>query len=304
MPRSPMGRAAPTYCGMNLPTFPLRPESKIPATVNGFRDASTDPDDARDWWNHNPDYNVGVCPWPDCAVVDVDVSGDKTGNDSFDALVAELGTFPPTWTAVTATGGRHIWLRLGADAIADRGVHKTIAPCIDVKIGATGYLVMPPSRTAAGAYRWLDPDRDGLPAGLPADAPEAWRERILKPVRRQPVGPPQPPAASGENPAYVAAAVAGELRKLAEAIPHGPKGTGRNDVLAAVSLRLFGLAKGGHVDQRAAEDEMHRIAQELGLGDAEINTVFKSTRERARPEHPPAVGVIEPAYSIDPRDRP
>ncbi|ORV33943.1 hypothetical protein AWC00_26645 [Mycobacterium conspicuum] len=293
-----------TYAAMNMATFPLRPGQKEPATAHGFKDASVDYDQIKCWWNQNPDFNVGARPWPDIAVVDVDVAGAKTGNQSFDNLVDELGPLPATWVAETATGGRHIWLRLSDDVIAARGVHKTIAPYIDIKVGGTGYLAMPPSRTVNGTYRWLDPGRDGLPAGLPAEAPEPWRERILKPVRRQHVGSPQPPAASGENPVYVAVAVAEELARLAEAKPGGKSGTGVDDTLLSVGTKLFSYAKGGHVDRQAAEDEMKRIAMQLGHSDHYAEKTLNQAWSYAEPKHPPERRSVAPAYTLDPQDQP
>jgi hypothetical protein len=308
--------AALTYAAMNQKVFPLRPYDtrcdgdkrcdpicgcpKKPATRNGFHDATTAPDQINDWWRHNPDFNIGLCPWSDIAVIDEDVSGQKTGDDSVARLIGELGPLPPTWQAETATGGRHIWLCVGDD-ISHRGAHKSIAPFVDIKIGAKGYVCAPPSRTPVGAYRWLDPDRIGLPSiHLPAEAPEAWRERILKPLPRQHTGPPRPPAASGENPLWVTAAVTGELNKLAAAIPGDQSGQGRNDTLLAVACRLFGLSKGGHLGSRGAAEEMRRIARELGLGDNEIEDVFRSAWSRTKPEHPPTYQPVGHAYTIDP----
>jgi len=285
---------------MNLYVFPLNPGGKDPATRHGHLDATTDPDQIRAWWNEHPDYNIGVRPWPGVAVLDEDVSDGKPGAEELAALEAELGALPETWIAVTATGGRHIWLDVGADAIAARGVRKTIAPHIDVKVGATGYVVLPPSRRNCGTYRWLDADASGMPPGLPAAAPAAWRERILKPVPSQrQTSSPRPPAAAGTNPEYVATVVREELEKLAAAIPHNRDGSGRNATLIAVACRLFGLAKGGHLDSAAAAAEMRRIATELGLPDQEITTVLNSAWGRTSAEHPPARSPIPAAYSLE-----
>ena len=37
-------------------------ERKKPATPNGFKDATNDPHKIREWWEKNPNYNIGVCP--------------------------------------------------------------------------------------------------------------------------------------------------------------------------------------------------------------------------------------------------
>lgn len=42
------------------PVFPKYPRSKKPATENGFYDATTDIDQINEWWEENPDYNIGI----------------------------------------------------------------------------------------------------------------------------------------------------------------------------------------------------------------------------------------------------
>jgi len=49
---------------------------------------------------------------------------------------------------------------------------------------------------------------------------------------------------------------------------------------------------------------MRRIAMELGHSDAYAQKTLDSAWNRVEPEHPPAPGVIEPAYVLDPQDRP
>lgn len=294
--RSPRLSAAVTCANMNMRVFPLRPNQKEPATRRGFHDATVDFDQIHEWWDQNPDYNVGVCPWPDIAVVDVDVSGGKPGRATLDKLIGELGPLPPTWIAETATGGLHLWLRVGDTS----RVRASLGAGIDVKIGRTGYLVAPPSRREMGAYQWRNAEACGLPPGLPADAPETWRQAIIKPPP-PPRTPIESPAPAGHNPHWVNGAVTGLLDELAAAIP-GDSEYGRRPTLFRVACRIYGFAKSGHVDAAAATDAMKQLALEAGLDDDDIDRHLRNAYTAADPLDVPPATDTPTAYTIDPKD--
>lgn len=273
--------AAETYANANIPVFPLRPGDKTPLFPNahpgkhdplrgrckgecgrlghGLHDATVDLDTIREWWDRHPEANIGIRPWDRIAAVDVDVADEKPGQATLDKLIGELGPLPDTWTAQTATGGVHIWLNVGDTS----HVHGALGPGIDIKIGRTGYLVAAPSRRTMGTYTWLNAGPDGLPGGLPASAPTAWRDRIIKP-------PPQPrqavgnPALPGRNPAYVKAALDGELARLGEAVV-GDSEYGRRPTLFKVACKVFAFAKAGHADTAGLRNLLHDWASSHGF---------------------------------------
>lgn len=102
--RSPQ-HAALAYAAVGWPVFPVTPGGKTPAfpaahppgdparaacqgecgqAGHGFHDATTDPEQIREWWGRDPDRNVGIrtgAPGPD--VVDVDVRADGSGFAAF-----------------------------------------------------------------------------------------------------------------------------------------------------------------------------------------------------------------------------
>jgi hypothetical protein len=90
-------------------------------------------------------------------------------------------------------------------------------------------------------------------------------------------------AQPGANPAYVVAAIRGELGHLAEAI----QGT-RNDTLNRVAFAVFGFVKGGHADEQAARAELERIASVIGLSHNEIQATVGSAWTSAVPRDVPA----------------
>jgi hypothetical protein len=90
-------------------------------------------------------------------------------------------------------------------------------------------------------------------------------------------------AQAGKNPAYVAAAIRGELDRLAAA----DQGC-RNHTLNQVAFAVFGFVKGGHADEAAAHAELVRIAEEIGLGTREIHATLRSAWTSASPRDVPS----------------
>lgn len=310
--------AAQMYAGSKLPVFPLRPGDKTPLFPNahpdkddplrgrckgecgklghGLHDATVDFDTIREWWERNLEANIGIRPWERIAVVDVDVADGKPGRATLDKLTAELGPLPDTWIAETATGGRHIWLNIGDTS----HVHGALGPGVDIKIGRTGYLVAAPSRRPMGTYKWFNATGVGLPKGLPAAAPAAWRDRIVKPPPRprQPVGTP---ALAGHNPAYVKAALDDEFAKLAQAVV-GDAEYGRRPTLFKVACNVFGFAKAGHADGRGLRDILHAWAMSHGFNDTDIARQLDNAWNLAEEREIPAPAGVEPAHTIDPQE--
>src|ERR1700734_1863881 len=69
--------AALAYARTGWPVFPCRPESKEPATRNGFYDATTSEGQIRRWWHKEPGRNVAIATGaPGPGMVDVDNQGE------------------------------------------------------------------------------------------------------------------------------------------------------------------------------------------------------------------------------------
>lgn len=147
------------YAEHNYAVFPLVPRSKAPATEHGFKDATTDLNQIRRWWNKNPNYNIGVATGHGLVVIDVDDKPDegKLGTMSLFSWEKKNGAFEPTWTVLTGTGGYHYWYKT-----SENFVNTTeILGAIDVR-SLGGYVVAPPSVHPNGnPYEWEasgDPD--------------------------------------------------------------------------------------------------------------------------------------------------
>ena len=77
--------------------FPLKPGTKNPLTKHGFKDASNDPKQIRDWWAKTPQANIGL----DCGrsnVLVIDVDGDE-GLETLGDLEIARGLVYHTLTA-------------------------------------------------------------------------------------------------------------------------------------------------------------------------------------------------------------
>ena len=107
-----MIRAALAYARKGLQIFPCQPRAKRPATANGLKDATTDPDRIRAWWHHEPAFNVAIATGAVSGVFVVDVDG-LDAEAELRRLEAEHGTLPATIEAITARG-RHVYFKMTA----------------------------------------------------------------------------------------------------------------------------------------------------------------------------------------------
>jgi hypothetical protein len=139
-----LANAARWYAAQGVRIFPLKPGDKVPATRNGFKDATTDPEQVAAWWARTPQANIGLPTGITFDVVDID---GPTGY----ASLSELGVPDHLGSALTPRG-RHYYIT----PMEGRGNKAALKPGIDYR-GAGGYVVAPPSRRSdGGIYRWVD----------------------------------------------------------------------------------------------------------------------------------------------------
>jgi hypothetical protein len=183
--------AALDYARRGWPVFPCKPGSKEPATIHGFKDATTDLDQITRWWWYNPAANVAIAtgaPGPD--VLDVDVKPTGSGWAAFNRL-KRAGLLTGAVVLVsTRNGGLHAYYAgTGQPSGAIRGQH------LDFKARG-GYVLAPPSTVPAddwaadgtGRYELIDARGGG------ASIDWARCKRLLTPPRPAPpiVSPGQP----------------------------------------------------------------------------------------------------------------
>ena len=159
--------AALEYAAKGLPVFPCKRTDKSPLTKHGYKDATTDPDQIRGWWEKWPAAMIGM-PTGVIDVVDLDV---KKGKNGFAAvpdwadrspIIVRTPSDPELHTEGAPLEGAHLWfksegtVKLGTDVIA-LGV--------DIRCKG-GYVIVPPSMNGFGAYRFEKGGLDQI-ANLP-----------------------------------------------------------------------------------------------------------------------------------------
>lgn len=128
--------------------FPLKPRTKLPHprfVRRGHLDATRDPEQIGRWWSADPSAGIGVhCAASGIVVLDVDAYKDDC---KFSELEARLGKLPDTPRQLTPRGGMHYVFR---DEVGD-GYRN---PCDGAETKHKGYIVLAPSESEHGAYRW------------------------------------------------------------------------------------------------------------------------------------------------------
>lgn len=183
-PIGDLGAHALIYAAASLAVFPLHPD-KTPRTTNGMKDATTDTETIKAWWQMWPDALIGCRIPADLVVIDVDPK--HSGMGTWKALKDTYGKLPSTRAHQSGRndGGGHLWFRRPDGKLSVRrlnrwakehgtgeaaGKHSWVAG-IDLLHHNHRYSVLPPSpHPATGApYRWVEQhDLDTAPADMPA----------------------------------------------------------------------------------------------------------------------------------------
>src|ERR1041385_3610660 len=93
---------------------------------HGFKDASTDENQIREWWAELP-HNIGIRTGDGILVIDVDAR--HRGPETFKDLESKNGDLPDTFVVKTSNGGFHAYYRV--HQIGDW--NKALGKGIDVK---------------------------------------------------------------------------------------------------------------------------------------------------------------------------
>ncbi len=147
--------AAVGYASKGWSVFPCEPDDKKPKIRRGFKAATTDPEEIRQWWTNTPDANIGVATGEVSGIVvlDVDVKNGVDGEASLRELLRVQGAeLPPTLESRTPSGGRHLFFSV-PEGVKVRSSAGTLGPGLDVR-GEGGYVVVSPSRVNGTQYEW------------------------------------------------------------------------------------------------------------------------------------------------------
>jgi len=160
--------------GCNI--FPCIPGDKLPATKGGWHEASNDPAQIAAWLKINPDFNWAVATGPSgLFVIDVDPNGLDWWTTLLERDADVKAAVDQAYQVRTPRGGLHVYFKGEGPSTASR-----IAEGIDTRGGikrvdgsiqSGGYVLLPGSKTKAGAY-------SELPGGSLNSLPQAIRSII------------------------------------------------------------------------------------------------------------------------------
>lgn len=256
------------YAAMGWPVFPCKPRSKDPATPHGFKDATTDPDRIKRYWQRVPDANIGLATGAisDVWVLDVDTKPGKAGAQSMCNMVTTFGPIPRTRQQRTGSGGWQYFFAMPPDAPVSNSAGK-IGPDIDVR-GSGGYVIVPPSVHPCGdRYRWVGCMVDGTFANFPILPAPDWLIELAtaKPQRLVTPSLPTPSTLQGAGVGIV------------DVLRHAGEGE-RNSCLFWAACRLFDRGQQGP----EIEAELTPYAMQLGLLEREALATIRSAGNQER----------------------
>ncbi len=173
--------------------FPLEPLGKQPATLHGFKDATTDLETVSQWWDKLPTANVGVATGQRSQIwvldADEDAGKNKHGLQDLQTLIEKYGPLPPTRAAITPRLGMHFYFSYEAERPINNSVSK-LARGLDSR-GDGGYVAAPASERADGAYLWVSDD--------PIAVAPAWLTEMLCKPKTNSATPPKRVPLTGTN---------------------------------------------------------------------------------------------------------
>jgi putative DNA primase/helicase len=151
------------YVQVGIPVFPCKRADKSPLVKGGFKAATTDEEQIREWWRKWPNAMIGM---PTGAPSGIDV----LDIDFEEAEYVNGYHFLPGWRELTPVkvrtprDGSHLWFKSEGKVRCSTSV---IAPGLDTR-GDGGYIIVPPSVNEDGKpYRWLSLPDDFDFADLP-----------------------------------------------------------------------------------------------------------------------------------------
>ncbi len=243
--------AALQYAHQGLKVFPLRTREKIPATKNGFYDATLEASTLQQWWFKNPSYNVAITTGGGFFVVDAD---DLKAMKNL--IANNAGDWPCCPTVKTGQGEHYYFAVPEGIEIKNR---TGLIPGIDIR-GAGGYIVAPPSIHPSGIqYEFIEP------LTFPLPSPPQWLVKLITTKHHD----QQPQTRQSSR--YGERALSDACGTIASAL-NGQ----RNDILNSQSYCIAQLVAGGELNESDARQRLQSAGAAAGLTTNEITTTLNS----------------------------
>jgi putative DNA primase/helicase len=141
------------YATRGWPVLAVQPGGKVPLVSDWPRQATTDAEIIRNWFDQFPNAGVGIVTGPASGLVVLDIDGPR-GEETLTTLEQQYGKLPPTYAVRTGGGGRHLYFRYPPDQLV-RNSAGLIGPGLDIRADG-GFVVAPPSAHQSGnRYLWV-----------------------------------------------------------------------------------------------------------------------------------------------------
>lgn len=250
--------AALAYAEGGFPVCPFGAYGqKIPFTEHGIHDASTDPEQIREWWTDHPNARIALAPGPEAGffVLDVDrpkKPGGADGVDTLRELEEKYGELPKTAWERTPSGGFHFFFK-HVDGLSNKS---KFLPGLDIRTTG-GAIIVSPSVSNLGKYTAGKPLEEFI-ADLKnvADAPAWFIEKARKAAEAEKTKAPKAKKTKAQPLKNGGTPVA--LKELAEAVAEleaACEGE-RNDTLNTVGFRIGQLIGSGQLERQHAFDTL------------------------------------------------
>lgn len=254
-------RAAQGLIRIGQPVFPCHSsgvKAKRPMTKNGFKDASLDKDQIKQWWRSRGDAAIGIPTGIVYDVLDVDTKGEVDGRIHLPNLT-RLGLLNGCkFVAKTPSGGWHLYFRSAP------GMTNKANPTLGMDVrGLGGYVLAPPSyiddeESSIGSYAHMG-DTSGS-----TDEPLMW-DLILKSLMPTGELTKKPIELLGYERQASVASLRGWLSERMDGE--------RNNALHWAVCRC--------IENGIDPNELVEVALMLGLSEDEINLTIGSALKRA-----------------------
>jgi len=169
--------AAEKYAEEGYEIFPVKENSKEPATKKGFYNATNDPEKIKNIWKRRPNNNIGL-PMAMNGLVCIDIDNKAGKVNGFETLEAYrmthgLPELPPTVEADTPNNGKHL-IYVAPPNFKPAGI---LTAGVDIIFN--GYIIITPSKIDEKQYKWAN--NNGLLEREVAELPEDWIKHLIKP---------------------------------------------------------------------------------------------------------------------------
>lgn len=256
MKNSSLLNAALEYTRRGKLVFPCGMDKK-PLVKGGFKAASLNVIQIREWWQRWPEAMIGMPTGQVNGVLAIDCDGE-TGVRNFLSLCEQDGVTPDTTWQITPSGGRHYLFKMPVQDI--RCSTSQLAQSVDIR-ATGGYIICAPSRREDGkSYEWQE-------TAQISPLPDPLLERLLKLKNAKSVSKRLNPAPV----AYVRKALEEEISNVKSA-----SAGERNTILNNASFSLGQFVGANLLEQAIVENELLAAAEQCGLPQNEALRTIQS----------------------------